>query len=249
MRAVSARRSRGWSLVEARIEKSTMKDEAIYAFRDPALLVRWTKVSIYAQLLTSCIALISGYLEYEVLAGLQNGAFESQQAAISAAEASDARQGVVGIAQFVTFIVSGILILRWIHRVNWNARALGAQNLQFTPGWAIGWYFVPVMNLWKPYQAMKEIWRASVDPANWHAAAAPALIGFWWFFWIVSSVLGNVSFRLMMRAESIDQLIYANIATFASDLSDLPLCIVFLLLLNRIDAMQSRQWDSNGELQ
>ena len=210
-----------------------------YPFRDAAALVKWARWSIYAQLAVGLLAVVSGYLEYGVLSGIRDGDFASQQAAIDAAEASDVRQALIGLLQIVVAIVSGILILRWIHRANWNARALGARGLDFTPGWAVGWYFVPFMNLWKPYAAMKEIWKASARPERWQTLPVPGLLGLWWFFWIVSSLLGNASFRLMLRAKEIDALIQANIVTVLSDLVTVPLCLVFLVLMDRIHRMQS----------
>ena len=106
-----------------------MTETLTYQFRDPASLATWTKLSLYAQLTISCVAIVSGYLEYEVLVGIRDGSFESQQAAVDVAEASDARQSLVALVQFVILIGSGFLILRWIHRVNWNARALGAKGM------------------------------------------------------------------------------------------------------------------------
>jgi len=85
----------------------------------------------------------------------------------------------------------------------------------------------------------KEIWRASARPGGWQGQIVPNLLGLWWFFWIVSSVLGNASFRLTMRAKAVDELIQANIVTVLSDLFTVPLCLVFLVLVIRIHRMQS----------
>lgn len=217
-----------------------------YNFRDATSLAKWTTLSLYAQIAVTVGALISGYLEYETLIALKEGTFESQQAAVSAAEASDNRQGLVGLAQLIVLIASGFLILRWIHRANWNARALGAENMQFTPGWSIGWYFVPIANLWKPYQAMKEIWMASATSKEWQSQTVPTLLGLWWTLWIVHSMLGNASFRMSMRAKELTDLISANIVTIISDVAALPLCAVFLLVLTRIQGMQSARGVSNN---
>lgn len=187
-----------------------------------------------------------GYLEYDVLSGLRDGSFQSQEAAVRAAEASDARQGFVGIVQLIVLIGSGFLILRWIHRANWNARALGAQNLEFTPGWSIGWYFVPLLNLWKPYHAMQEIWKASHKPADWPSQAIPAVLGLWWFLWIAQSILGNASFRMAMRAKEVDDLLAANMVTLLSDVATIPLCLVFLMLLSRVQAAQLAYASNKG---
>ena len=70
---------------------------------------------------------------------------------------------IVGLLQLPVVLTTGIVFLMWIHRANRNARGLGAEGMTFTPGWSVGWYFIPIANLWKPFQAMKEIWQASAD--------------------------------------------------------------------------------------
>lgn len=196
-------------------------------------------MGLYAQIAISLAAVLSGYLEYQVLAGFRDSLFASEEAAISAAEASDARQGVVGILQVLVYIVSGFLILRWIHRANWNARALGAHGMRFTPGWSIGWYFIPVFNLWKPYQAMKEIWKASHAPSDWQQHSVPSLLGNWWGLWLLTSMLSNASMRMSLRADDIPDLISASVVTLASDAAGLVLALVFLPLLRTIQDAQS----------
>jgi hypothetical protein len=74
--------------------------------------------------------------------------------------------------------------LMWIHRSHRNLSAFGAQGLTFTPGWAVGWWFIPIFNLFRPFQIVREIWQAS-DPgmpagAAWRRAPSSPLIGWWW---------------------------------------------------------------------
>ena len=38
----------------------------------------------------------------------------------------------------------------------------GAGGLRYTPGWAVGWLFVPFANLVVPYFVFTEIWRNSI---------------------------------------------------------------------------------------
>lgn len=215
-----------------------MTQPQAYPYRDPTSLVKWTRASIFAQLGISVIAIMSGYLEYEVLAALRDGTFASQDAATAAAEASDARQAMVALVQIAIIVVSGVLILRWIHRANWNARALGAQGLTFTPGWCVGWYFVPLVSLWKPYQAMQEIWKATKNPSAWTTEAVPQLIGLWWTLWLIYSFAGNASFRMSMRAEEINELINVTWVTLASDVATIPLCVALLALIRQVQGMQ-----------
>ena len=207
-------------------------------FRDPTGLTKWTKWFLYAQVVVAIIAIISGMLEYQLLSDFKNGVYSSQDQAVAAGEASDVRQGIVGIVQMIIFIISGILILKWIHRANYNARQLGAKDMLFTPGWSIGWYFIPIANLWKPYQAMKEIWKASSNPQSWSTEPVSSMLPWWWFFWIVSGMLGNASFRLAMRAEEIDAFLTANVVTQLSDVTGIPLSLIVLGIISRVYEMQ-----------
>jgi hypothetical protein len=62
--------------------------------------------------------------------------------------------GLAGLATAIAFLM-------WIHRVSKNLYPLGAVGQRFSPGWAVGWWFVPVMFFFRPYQVMGEIWRGS----------------------------------------------------------------------------------------
>jgi hypothetical protein len=193
---------------------------------------------LYAQIVVAVVSMLSGYLEYELLSDYQRGAYTSQEEAVADGEASDQRQGIIGIVHLVVFVVSGFLILRWIHRANYNARQLGAENMKFTPGWSIGYYFIPILTLWKPYQAMKEIWKASKNPSDWELQNTSGLLPIWWTLWLVSNFLGQAVFRLSMRAEELNELINLNIVTQISHVLGVPLALVFLAIVNNIQNMQ-----------
>lgn len=215
-----------------------MSIEQKTGFKDPTGLTKWTKWFLYAQIVIAAIAIISSMLEYQLLSDFQKGVYTSQELAVAAGEASDARQGMVGIIQIVILVISGVLILKWIYRANYNARQIGASGITFTPGWSVGWYFIPIAHLWKPYQAMKEIWKASSNPQNWGNELVSSLLPWWWFFWIVWNAFGSASFRLAMRAEEIDELIAANVVTQLSDVTQIPLSLIVIAIVNRVHDMQ-----------
>jgi len=198
----------------------------------------WVQWALWAELVTIVLALVSGSLELQLLKQYEAGMFETDAAAQAAGDSSDQRQMMVGIAQIVASITTGILVLVWIYRANGGARRQGAADMQFTPGWAIGWYFIPFANLFKPYQAMKEIWKASKDPRAWSGADVPPLLGYWWFFWIIGNILGNASFRLSLRADELGSIIAANIVTLASNVCSIPLLMLFIVIVRRVSAMQ-----------
>jgi len=110
--------------------------------------------------------------------------------------------GLIAIPELLFRIVTIVVFLIWEHRAFANLSPLKASNLEFTPGWAIGWWFIPFANLVKPYQAMKELWRESdpeFDPEMGFLSASigvPSIFGFWWALWIIS----NISLQITDRA-------------------------------------------------
>ena len=205
---------------------------------------------LYIQIIVAVVSIISGYLEYELLSDYQNGVYTSQEMAVADGEASDQRQQIVGIVYLIVFVISGFLILRWIHRANYNARQLGAENMKFTPGWAIGYYFIPILTLWKPYQAMKEIWKASKNPSDWESQETSGILPMWWTLWLISNFLGQAVFRLSMRAEEFQELMNLNIITQISNVLDIPLALVLLAIVNRIhNTQKSHLVSANNQIQ
>jgi hypothetical protein len=100
---------------------------------------------------------------------------------LSEAEASDARQLVTTLGHAGLIVVTGVVWMIWQHRAQSNLRDAGTGDLRFTPGWAVGWWFVPVASLWMPYLAVRELLRAS-EPSvtDWRQASTGSLPGLWW---------------------------------------------------------------------
>lgn len=108
----------------------------------------------------------------------------------------------LGLAALITAVV----VSRWIYRANSNARALGAAEMAFTPGGAVGWYFVPIANFWKPYQAMREIWKANASPSGWQRQRVSALLPCWWLLTIAApSTAGWVTWAVRRGMDGIDE--------------------------------------------
>lgn len=189
--------------------------------------------------------LVFGYYEQEFYEAVHNGEYYSEDKLYEDAEAVDQRNRLIGISYFVVFVISGFLILRWIHRANYNARQLGAEGMRFTPGWAIAFYFIPIFMLWKPYQAMKEIWKASKKPKHWEAEESSILLPLWWFLYLLSGFLGQLIFR--MPGENLEELQSLNLITQISNAVDVALAIVLLVVVNRINDMQVIQAELMAE--
>ena len=50
---------------------------------------------------------------------------------------------------------------------------LDYHDQRFSPGWSVGWWFIPALNLLRPYQVIKEIWRGSYPNTGADRQPAP----------------------------------------------------------------------------
>ena len=92
-----------------------------------------------------------------------------------------------------------ISFLVWLHRAYSNLSSLKAHNLEFSPGWAVGWWFIPFANIVKPFQIVREVYNESdpeVDPYSGFSPAAagtPLILGVWWGTFLLSGVATRIS--------------------------------------------------------
>lgn len=142
------------------------------------------------------------------------------------------------LVSLVVYIGSIIAVGMWIHRAHANLHAAGIEGLQFSPGWAIGWYFVPIALLFKPFQAMRELWNQSHQTADSFSAPAPGTLSAWWGLWIVSNILANVSFRMSFVGEG-SNLEMALVLSLASNLCTVPAAWLLMQIMRAITAAQA----------
>ena len=122
------------------------------------------------------------------------------------------RQSALGSFVTLSSVVTFVALLVWIHAVYSNLEAFGARNLNSSAGWAVGSFFIPIANFWKPYQALVEVWSHS-DPAverGW-SARPPALLTWWWVLWALVAIASRFLIWRATRSQTFDEFI--NLST------------------------------------
>lgn len=206
--------------------------------RSPIGLTKVLIVLLWIGLVLGAISLLSTFMELQLLS---QGGFTEEEG-----QTNDLRQAAVGITELGAYIVTAIVFLKWIYRASLNVHGFGARGLAFTPGWAIGWYFVPFLNLVRPFQAMKEIWQASHDPGHWQVQPGSPLVGWWWGLWLLSGFAGQLSMRLAIMGNTIDDLIRNAWVSIATDVIGIIVTVVAIVLIKRITRAQVA-WVSGGD--
>lgn len=149
-----------------------------------------------------------------------------------------------GSAYTLAYVACIVFFCMWTYRATSNAWALGGKGLE-TPGFAVGSYFIPFVNLYKPYRAIKDVYTASV-PVELLALSgpteAPAVFGAWWGTWIVSNILSNISMRLSFQQNALG--LGTGLVEGMSLLSDLAVGISAVLAIKVVNLVTDQQKES-----
>ncbi len=151
---------------------------------------------------------------------------------------SDTLISIVTIIQIIFSIITGITFLIWIYRTNKNLHQVSGQSMVFAPNWAVAWYFVPIANLFKPYQVMKELWKTS----HKNQTSSLTLLGWWWTLWLISNFIGQLLLRVNPFSEDAAGHAKLVITYGFSDGVNVILNIVALILVSRISTAYSKNF-------
>jgi hypothetical protein len=122
----------------------------------------------------------------------------------------DAAERVVDVAS-IAFLAAYLLIgpvsfLLWFFRAYANLPRLGMRNLRYTPGWAIGSWFIPIFNLFRPKQIADDLYRATHGGTLHSAGSLKAqpvspLLHWWWALFLLQGFLANTAARLLIEGD------------------------------------------------
>jgi hypothetical protein len=130
------------------------------------------------------------------------------------------------------FITGPIAFLIWFYRAYKNLHIAGLFTF-YTPGWAIGSFFVPFINLIRPYRIMQEILlgtqeltKDKISSSWWNENRQASLVKWWWGLYLLSLV------DLKFGRYSLDNTWYG--ASF-----DIAAAAVTIILIKKISEFES----------
>jgi hypothetical protein len=171
------------------------------------------------------IAFISNYFQFDLLQTVANGG------TVTSAEAvfNDIRQQIIGVVYSITYLVSGIVFIQWFRRAYFNLH-LRSSHLLYTDGWAAGSWFIPFLNLFRPFQIMKELYvetaRIFSKKGLSEEVSSTKFLGWWWALWLINNTVAQYEFRTSLKAEIAAELSNVTIAGMIGNLISIPLAII-----------------------
>ncbi len=193
---------------------------------------------IWIALAMNCISLVSSYFQYDLLQTAANGGEISTEAVTS----NDNREQAIGIIQIIVFVVSTITFIQWFRRAYFNLH-LRVNRLSHSEGWAAGCWFVPFVNLFRPYQIMKELFQATHlflkrNEAHTKEHLSTTSLGLWWTFWIIDCFVGRFAFKYAMKAETIEELTTSTIAQLIANGIGILVAIVTINVIQEYSSLE-----------
>ena len=137
----------------------------------------------------------------------------------------------IALLNIATIIYFGM----WIYRAAKNVVDAG-YALNDSPGWAVGWYFIPFANLFKPFSAMRQIWNASHGQTE--LDAPEPLLNIWWAAWLIASFASGVAFQISLRFTDEGALRATLILTLVACIADLFLFPIVIRMTRAINRAQ-----------
>lgn len=153
------------------------------------------------------------------------------------AEKNDSRVAIVGGFYGILYTLSIFLIGRWLFVSAKINHLLGIKGLTISPGWSVGWYFIPFANLVYPYQSLKETFKASFNTEEWGNIRVPYDFPIWWSTFIIGNFSSSIVLRMYLDLgetytyEDLNQISYGEIV---SDVFLIVNAVFFLKILNVI---------------
>lgn len=188
--------------------------------KDNTQRAKTAMIMLWIMLGLECIMLLSSYLQYDLLHQLNEGTYFTEDEMT----ANDLREMVVGILYLIAYIITAVVYIQWFRRAYFNLHTK-VKGLSHDEGWAAGAWFVPFLNLFRPYQIMKELYRESSKLLEAHGndfrnSLNLNFVNLWWGMWVITNFISSGTTRRALRAETIDDFIQStSIEMFASGVS------------------------------
>lgn len=154
---------------------------------------------------------------------------------------------VVIKTQITLLTLTGIAFVTWLYRARANLRAFGTRHLRFSRNWTVLGFMIPVVNLIRPYQVVREVWQASdpdaTHPTAWMSVKPPLLLKLWWGMFV--AFVGLKLLGWWMHRSGLHDAAKVSIAQQVELVADLMAAVSVTLVyfvIERITESQQLKW-------
>lgn len=203
-----------------------------------------------AFILISLLSIVSYLFQYRLLLDAENEIIIS----IKQWEYNDLRISIIYYVFLAVVLFCYATFILWFRRAYYNQEQK-FDRMEFSNGWAAGSWFVPILNFFRPYQMMQEIY---INAENYLVnndlglknKFRYQLMGWWWAFWVILSILSRVFSQLysLRTSSTIPEFKEATLVTIGFQLAFILLAFVAIQVIRNYNKMELKliAHDSDG---
>jgi hypothetical protein len=152
------------------------------------------------------------------------------------------------VSRLVLYGAIGAAFITWLHRCRINVRAFGCRRFRYSRIWAVIGFFVPILNLFRPYQVVSEVWRASdprsvETPVAWVNMPVSRFVAAWWVTLLASASLEMLAAGLLTHSGvTVDDLFAARSVGVLAGIMSASSAVLAYLVISGIQEAQEEKW-------
>lgn len=197
--------------------------------------------------LTSALGLVEAWTDWNSY--FLHEQFEQGGTAVGVDDLAAAEDLVMTVyyAMLALYALTGISFIVWLFKARRNSEILCTAPHRRPETW-VGWgWVVPVVNLWYPFQVVRDIWKASsptTDRAAESLRGVPGspLLALWWGCWwaaYVVVVVGTIALRVS-ETTTLDELRGIALTTTASAVVTAVAGVSIIICVRQVIRWQSQ---------
>lgn len=151
-------------------------------------------------------------------------------------------------SRLVLYAAIAVAFIVWLHRCRINVRAFGCRRFRYSRIWAIIGFFIPILNFFRPYQVVAEVWRASdpravETPVAWIPMPVSRYVLAWWVTLLASAFLEILAVGLVTHSGvTAGDLFAARSIGVLAGITCASSAILAYLVVSGIEESQEEKW-------
>lgn len=211
-------------------------------------ITKLVKYCLFLILVISIATIVANFMQINLLNNYFLKDYYSEETFIVLADKNDQRIELIGIIKLIIVISSPFLIGRWFYISAKMNHLLEKKDLTITPGWSVGWYFIPFANIVMPYHSLTETYKASFDREDWQNQPTSIDIPIWWAAFLIGGFLDRISLKMVMGLGESYEYIELNKISYINITSDILLIINAICLFRIISTVANNHKHLNIDL-
>ena len=150
---------------------------------------------------------------------------------------------VISLLGVLTFLGTAIAVCIWLHGAVKRQHFLDESYVAVTPAAAVWSFFIPFVNLARPYTVVRDLLNASryhvplaADENPWKPEGAARFVGAWWACWLIGNISGQISWQV--SGSSLSAQAGALYIDMFSDILHVGAAFLLIRIVRAIDSNQ-----------